>query len=279
VSAPLRPVLYGAVNARFVEPKYKLDVPKLLTVVTEFSDGPVTVDWEKAEPVDWTPEALETDAPETASFREIIGAALKSKNYDAWTKQLTASLSATETLDLFRSPSTGDISQPDESERDFRARISHASRESRDSAIEAVRQKHAAEQARLAERLRKAQQTAAKESSQATGQKLQTAISIGASLVGMFLSRKTVSASNIGRATTAARGFERTMKESQDVGRANENVAAVMAAQKELDDLISAEVAALQASGDAATEALEKISVKPKKTNLTVKLVALVWTK
>jgi hypothetical protein len=279
VSAPLRPVLYGAVTARFVEPKFKIDVAKVITVATELSDGAVAVDWEKAERVDWAPEAMETEMPEGASFGELVAAALKAKNYDTWTKQLTASLSATESLDLFRSPSTGEISQPDESERDFRARISHASRESRDSAIDKIRQKHAGEQARLAERLRKAQQRVQAESSQATGQKLQAAISVGASIVGMFLSRKAVSASNIGRATTAARGFERTMKESQDVGRANENVEAVMAAQKALDDQINGEVAALQTSSDTATETLERISIKPKKTNLTVKLVALVWTK
>jgi hypothetical protein len=68
------------------------------------------------------------------------------------------------------------------------------------------------------------------------------------------------------------------MKESQDAGRALDTVAAVNDQRKALEDEIQAETAKLTGD-DAATEALEKVSVKAKKTNLTVKLVALVWTK
>jgi hypothetical protein len=41
---------------------------------------------------------------------------------------------------------------------------------------------------------------------------------------------------------------------------------------------VQAETATLEATNDIATEALDKITVKPKKTSLAVKLVALVWT-
>jgi hypothetical protein len=39
------------------------------------------------------------------------------------------------------------------------------------------------------------------------------------------------------------------------------------------------EFAAETAASDVATETLEKITIKPKKTNIAVKLVGLVWTK
>ena len=129
------------------------------------------------------------------------------------------------------------------------------------------------------ERLRKAQQTVQRESEQSTGQKLQAAISVGATLLSMFGSRKAISATNLGRATTAARGIGRTMKESQDVARAGETVEAVQKMKEELEAQIQAELDAITASSDAATEKLESVTVKPKKTNLTPKLVALVWTK
>ena len=44
---------------------------------------------------------------------------------------------------MLRSPSTGETSRPDESERDFRARLQQASRESRDRALDALRRKYA----------------------------------------------------------------------------------------------------------------------------------------
>ena len=68
------------------------------------------------------------------------------------------------------------------------------------------------------------------------------------------------------------------MKESQDAGRAQDTVAAVNDQRKALEDEIQAETTKLTGD-DVATEALENVSVKAKKTNLTIKLVALVWTK
>ena len=57
--------------------------------------------------------------------------------------------------------------------------------------------------------------------------KLQTGVSMGATLLGALLGRKAVSAGTLGRATTAARGVGRSMKEAADIKRAGESVEAV----------------------------------------------------
>jgi len=279
VSTPLRPLIYGAANVRFTDPKLKIDTTKLVRLTTAVSDGAVPVDWENASRVEWAPEMLENDAPDNARFADLPSAAGKARNYDAWTKQLTASLCTTEAIDLFRSPSTGELSRPDESEREFRARIGQGSRENRDRSLDAVRRKFAPRQAALEDKLRRANQVVERESEQATGQKLQTAISVGATLVGALLGRKALNIGTIGRATTAARGVGRTMKESEDIERAKQNVAALEEQRKQLETEFAAETAALDAANDVATETLEKITIRPKKTNITVKLVSLVWAK
>jgi hypothetical protein len=279
VSSALRPVIYGAANVRFTDPKLKVDTTKLVNVTTPITDAAVPVDWENAARVEWAPEMLENDPPDGAKFSSLPSAASKTKNYDAWTKQLTASLCATEAIELFKSPSTGEMSRPDESEREFRARMSHGSREDRDRQLDAVRKKYAPRQAAIEEKLRRANQAVERESEQATGQKLQTVISVGATLVGALLGRKALNVGTIGRATTAARGVGRSMKESEDIERAKQNVAALEEQRQQLDAEFAAETAALDAANDVATETLEKITIKPKKTNITVKLVGLVWTK
>jgi hypothetical protein len=277
VSASLKPTLYGAANVRFVDPKLKLDTMRLVTMTTPIVDGPVPVDWANATRVDWTPEMLEHDAPEHATFADAPAPALRVPNYAAWSKQFAASLAASESIDLFKSTSTGEISRPDESERDFRARLQQASREARDSALDALRRKYAPRQAALEDKLRRAKQAVDRETEQATGQKLQTAISVGATLVGALLGRKAINVGTLGRATTAARGVGRSMKESEDIDRAKTTLAAIEEQQRDLEDQLRAETATLE-SNDAATEKLERISSKPKKANVDVKLVALVWT-
>jgi hypothetical protein len=279
VSTPLRPVIYGAANVRFTDPKWRVDTTKLVNLTTAVSDSAVPVDWENASRVEWAPEMLERDPPDGARFSMLPSAASKPKNYDAWTKQLLASLCSTEAIELFRSPSTSELSRPDESEREFRARISHGSREDRDRAMDELRRKYAPRQAALDEKLRRANQAVERESQQATGQGIQTAISVGATIVGALLGRKSISATTIGRATTAARGVGRTMKESEDISRAKDTAAAVEEQRKQLDADFAAESAALDTANDTATETLDKITIKPKKTNITVKLVGLVWTK
>jgi len=169
------------------------------------------------------------------------------------------------------------VSNPGESERDFRIRLQHGSRESRDKMVEQLRQKYASKMAAAQERLRRAQQAVERESQQAKAQTLQTAISFGTTLVGALIGRKAVSASTLGRATTAARGVGRTVKESQDIGRAKETVDAVQQQIQQLDEELRTEIAAIEGRFNAAAEPLEKQTCKPKRTNIAVRLMTLVW--
>ena len=106
---------------------------------------------------------------------------------------------------------------------------------------------------------------------------MQTAISFGATLLSSFMGRKAVSLSTLSRATSAARGVSRSMKEAEDVGRAQETVAAIDEQMAALDAQFKAETDALEKSIDPQTEPLEKISLKPKKANISVKLLTLAW--
>jgi hypothetical protein len=67
------------------------------------------------------------------------------------------------------------------------------------------------------------------------------------------------------------------MKESSDVERAQETVGAVNEQLAELDAQLKADTEAIQQSFDPQTEELEKVSLKPTKANIAVKLLALVW--
>ncbi len=275
---PLTPVIYASANVRFLDTKLKLDATRLVTWTTPISDGAVAVDWETAEACDMAPELLERDAPDEATYAAVPAPALKAKNYDAWSKQFVTTLTTKEMLEVLRSPSTGETSRPDESERDFRARLQQVSREERDRKLETLRRKYAPRQAALEEKKRRALAKVQRETEQASGQKLQTMISMGATLMGALMGRKAITASTLGRATTAARGMSRTMKESGDIADAQKEVQVLEQQQLELEDELRLETGTLEAAGDPATETFERIEVKPKRTNVAVKLVALLWT-
>ena len=103
------------------------------------------------------------------------------------------------------------------------------SREARDAEIERLRKEYAPKLARAEEKLRNAQQVVDREKGQARTAQVQTAISVGATILTSLLGNKRVNYSTIGRATTAARGAGRAMDQAGDVKRAEQDAAAASA--------------------------------------------------
>jgi len=245
--------------------------------MTSITGDAIPVNWEKAAEVNVAVEDLEKSPQEPARYAELPTAAGKVKNYAGWSRDFMNWLYGSQKFELLKRPGSKECSKPGESERDFRIRLQETAREQRDQWAEQLRKKYAPKMASLEERLRRAQQAAAREKEQVMHQGLQTAVSVGATILGAFLGRKAVGATNIGRATTAARGVGRVLKERQDVGRAEDTVEAVRQQLADLEAEFKTEMAALETKTDPLTERLDTVVVKPKKSNISVRLVALVW--
>jgi hypothetical protein len=270
-----QPAVLGAAQVRFSDKK--VDTTRELAALAPVSDGVVAVDWENSTAVNLAIEDLGKSAEEDAQFSELPSAASKAKSYDKWQKDMAAWLYRSQKVELFKSSTLNQTSNPDESERDFRIRLQQAARERRDEAAERLRQKYAPKISNLEEKKRRAQQAVEREAEQARGQKMQTAISFGATLLSSFMGRKAVSLSSLSRATSAARGVGRSVKESQDVSRAEETVMSVDAQIAELEAQFKEEINAIQTSGDPQTENLETTVIKPTKANINIKLLGLAW--
>lgn len=154
---------------------------------------------------------LESSPSNGAQFGAVPSAASKAESYGTWTKDFSGWLFRTRKVDLFKSPSTKEGSRPDESERDFRVRLQQSGREARDKQSDSLRQKYAPKLAAIRDRVRRAGQVVERQQAESRSSQMQTAISVGASILGAFLGRKTIRATNIGRATTAIRGAERAI--------------------------------------------------------------------
>ena len=271
------PMIAAAADLRFADAKSGLDITKSVVVVTPVTGDPIPVNWDQAEEASFDVGQLATELPSHATFDDLPGPASKAKSYADWSKSFVTWLSTSQTLTTYRSPSLGITSNGAESQGDFRARLLQKARERRDEDVAALRQKYAPKLAALQERLRRAQQTVEREQSQATGQKIQAGISLATTVLGALLGRKTLSATNIGKATTAVRGMGRAVEQSQDVGRAQENSASVQSQIDEMNTSLQSEIAALDVTYNPQTEKLETVTLKPKRTGIQVKLVALTW--
>ena len=272
------PMLLGSSQIRFSDTKSSIDTTQDVTVFAPISEGAVAVDWDHADVADLAVADLEQAPEENGQFLSLPASAGKAKSYADWNKDFGGWLFRTQKVELFKSPSTKEVSKPGESERDFRVRLQQSGREQRDKGAESLRQKYAPKITTLQDRIRRAEQMQERQQAESRSSQVQAAISVGASILGAFLGRKTISASNIGRATTAIRGAGRAIKESQDVGQAEENVAALQQQLADLEAQFKSESDALAAATDLLNEQLELIAIRPTKANIAVKLVALAWT-
>ncbi|MDR7423145.1 MAG: DUF87 domain-containing protein [Armatimonadota bacterium] len=271
------PHLLASARVHFEDARFGVDVVRDISVLVPMRAGVVTLAWDAARDTEVGVAEVEADPAPGATFEPPPPAASRPKSYEGWTKDFARWILQARRIERWRHPGTGLVSEDGEAERTFRIRLQDAWRERRDAAVERLREKHGARLAALQERLRRAEQALAREQLQAQQQQVQTAVSMGATLLGALVGRRAASAGTLGRATTAARGATRAYKEAQDVRRAQETVELVRRQLAEVEAQVAAEVRRVGASGDPATDPLERVPIAPRRGGVVVQLVALGW--
>jgi hypothetical protein len=269
-----RPALLGRVRLHFVDAKRGVDAWHIVTLL-----GTITGDgdpWDGATRLDVEP-ALDDQPAEGFAFADIPASALRTQSYRTWQRALADRAYREEIHELFECRALDRVSEPGETEGRFRIRLTQHAREQRDTAIEKLRQKYAPKLSRIEQRIRTSEERVARERAQYDQQKRQTAISLGASVLGAVFGRKLASVGNIGRATTAARGATRVGREREDVARAQETVESVMAQKGELERELESETVRLQSAFDPTSIELARVEIRPRKTDIASAPPVLVW--
>jgi hypothetical protein len=271
------PRILGSAQVHFIDTKTGMNEVRAVNVLAPVRDDSVPVEWEESSPVTIEPDDLELEPVEPARFAPLPATAANPRSYAAWSKTFAAWLYATQTMELYRCPSLKLVSNPGESAGAFRVRVDLAAREERDRELEKLRQRYAPKLTALEDRLRRARQTVDREREQAQGQTVDTALAIGSGLLGALFGRKVLSTSTVGKATGAARSWNRSRRETQDVARASETLEAVEQQIADLEARLGADTDAVAAKFQSMVETIETLPVRAKKTNISVRLVALAW--
>ena len=261
----------GIVLARGDE-EVGVDPSRVRSDVQTFQRALEAEEWGEAVALGVRDKDLETVPEPDALFGTVSGPLGDPKSYVAWNRDFQEWLYRSQSLKLFRSPSLDLASKPGESEQDFRIRLSQTGRERRDELREKIRGRSAARIASRQERIRRAEQATEREQAQAQQQKLQTAISVGTTILGALVGRR-----GYGGAATAARSAGRIVKEGQDVQRARENVAALRQQLEELEAQATFDADLLLKAADPLAEQLETLEERPRKTDISVRVFGLGW--
>ena len=270
-----QPRLLGTARLAFVSTKYHLDVRRDVMLGLEAGGG--AIDWCNAEALPLDPATLAKDPEPLAGFADLPREFSDPRIVKVALEQFRTWLRTEQAVTLRRSPTLKSVSEPDEPEGQFRIRLQQQAREARDKATTALRQKYAARFTSLKERQRRAEQAIAREQEQATGSKIDTALSVGTAVLGALFGRKAISVSSAGRVSSAMRKAGNMQRQSGDVERATESAEKLQSELVALEAQVQAEIVGIETGFDAQTDVLEEISVRPKAADVTVQFCGIGW--
>ncbi|MBN1543811.1 ATP-binding protein, partial [candidate division KSB1 bacterium] len=272
-----RAALWIQAQVHFFDQRKGIDERQTIRLAADLQEGPMTVGWASTRPVEWAPEDMGKQGQSPAEYGHLPAAAAVPKNHTAWRQEAVNHLYRSARLTLFKSSRFDATSQPGESERDFRIRLSQTAREYRDRWSEELRKKYSAKIEALQKKIHTAEQRLAREKDQAQQHKIQSAISIGTTLLGAFLGRKVLSQTSVSKAGTAIRTAGRASKEAGDVKQAEANLEQLQQELEELQKEFQTELEQGEEKFDPLTEPLESFDLRPKKTDIDIKGFGLVW--
>jgi hypothetical protein len=234
--------------------------------------------WDDADIFEIDEPDLDKKPEKSVEFDDLPTEMTQKTNYTAWKNDLKDHLYRNYLLPVYSCPFLKSTSKPGETKSDFLARLVHEAREVRDEAIEKLRRKYSPKIASAVERLRKAEQRVETQKSQHNSQMVNTAISIRTGLLGALFGRKLGSSTNARRIGSAARSAARISREAGDVQRAQETADEYFRKMEVLETEFTDEVDRMAELYDTNNLELEDVSLRPRKSDLKINTMALVWT-
>ncbi|MCI0451056.1 MAG: ATP-binding protein, partial [Candidatus Latescibacteria bacterium] len=272
--ATLAPFALGVARVHVAIPGGGVHTRSFVRAAPLSADAPGP-DWSTA--IDLGAEPTSSDSPSAgATFAPLPRAVGQAGVSKQWGDALADSLYRGASVHLFECKRLRLVSKPGESERDFRIRIAEASRSDRDAKVEKLRDQYASKLATLDDRIRRAEQAVAREKDQASSRRMTAAVSVGTTLLSAFLGRK-VSRTAMGDAARSVRRVDRAAKQGRDVDRAEDSLDVLQTRRAQLEAALAADVAALVAKLDPLSEPLATVTVRPRKSDVEVASVVLLW--
>ncbi len=233
--------------------------------------------WRDAESLPLQTNDLDRDPLPEAGFVELPSDLSKSTKYTKWKTALKDELYRHERVKLFDCPKLKKYSQPGQSEGDFRVELRQDAREMRDLEVEKIRAKYASKIEKQDESIMRAEHRVATEEEQAATAKQSAWVSTGTSILGALFGRKLASATSVSRAGSAMRAHSRASKQAADIKLAQEKFEAELEEKEDLESELEEASGNIQAEFNAETLESKTYEIKPRKSDIDLENVALLW--
>lgn len=274
-----RPAIIGEGALHFVDSKSSVDIWQdvrlLLEVDDQFDLG--RDPWADAEQIAEDRFVMESSAYSRARYAEIPKECTRKTSWRSWNSSLKSFLYREQRLALSYCRALKQYSHPDDREGDFLAKIHQIARETRDLEVEKLRKKYESKFETLSDRIRKAEARVEEEKEQANSATMSAAVSIGTSILGALFGRKKFSATNVSRAGSSVRSATRAADQRSDIKRAEAEVEELKQDVEDLEKELEEALDQIARNYSEEHLEIEAYEVKPRKSDVAINSLALVW--
>ncbi|HEV8050977.1 MAG TPA: DUF87 domain-containing protein [Parachlamydiaceae bacterium] len=270
-----KPEVLALAKLHFVDLKNKIDAWNDICMIVPPDEDGQSLRWEDGKNDLDAKRMLESTPLPDAKFDELPAGLMQKQSYAAFEKNFATYLYQSELYKIYKAADLNLISNEGETEGVFRARAALAMRERRDELIAKIRSKYSDKIATLTERIRKNEEKMSIQKKQTFMRIVEAIISFCAMVLSALMGKR-LTQGTITQTGTSMRKVGRITKESQETSQTEGNINAT---QQQLDDLKSQmkdEIDKLiQQNADDLV--LETVDIRPRKSDISVEKVALVW--
>ncbi|MBI4818096.1 MAG: ATP-binding protein [Deltaproteobacteria bacterium] len=272
-----RPALLATLRLHHVSVKDRVDHWRALSLLLPLDPRDTDAPWSRAQSVELERLTLLASPNEAATFATTPPSLANRGKYVVWKKSLALHAYEALPLKLLAAPALKLVSRPGEDRADFVIRVSDLVRETRDRELETLRRKLAPKMESLLNKRSRAEEKLRRESAEASEKSLDTAFSLGATLVGAFFGRKAVSMANVGRARSTAKSAGRALEARKGVARAEDSIEALDESIRQLDAELKSTLRSSDGRLDPARLELTEVAIAARKSDTTVGDFVLAW--
>jgi len=225
------------------------------------------INWEDAENLDSCPNFSKAK-PSNATFTSLSSEISEDKGLKRAKKELVDWIYRNKRLPLFKTTSPRLTSTANESLGDFKVRLKDILDEKKEKDIDKLQERYEKKEKTLMKRLQRAQDKVEKEEADASKSMIDTGIAVLGALFGRSSSAK------LGRAFNKG---SRALKERGDIGRAEEALAEIHEEIELLAEELEEKIDELNDKYDVDNVEISDAAMKPKKSDIDVEAISLVW--
>jgi hypothetical protein len=262
-----RASLQGKVELHYFNQSKGIDETETLCLNLELYEDE-DIEWDNAQELESCPQLLETK-PSNASFAPISREISTDKSLRKTKKSLIDWVYRTKRLKTFKCTSPRLSSLPYESLADFKVRIKDQLDDKKEIEIEKLQERYEKKEKMLLKRLQRAQDKVEKEEADASKSMVDTGIAILGALFGRSSTAK------LGRAFSKG---SRAYKERGDIGRAEEALAELHEELELLAEELEDKIDELSLKYDIDNVTLQESAMKPRKSDIHVEEISLIWS-